>query len=126
MSTPRWRRLLALALLVPALLAVGEGLHHHETLAALLSADPAAASTPQTVSSHSPLSPGSHWHSSVLVREDSCVACSVHRASAMSATTRFEAPVACSLAAHALAASVRLSFARLPHGSRAPPAPLFA
>jgi hypothetical protein len=121
MSTPFWRRLLALTLLVPALLAVGEGLHHHETLAALMSSGPAAAITPQAISSHDPHSPASHWHAAVIVHEDACVACSVQRATGTPSVGGFEAPLEISLASHANTASIRVSFARLALGSRGPP-----
>ncbi|HEX4441223.1 MAG TPA: hypothetical protein VH854_14190 [Thermoanaerobaculia bacterium] len=115
------RRLLALALLVPALLAVGEGLHHHETLAALLSAGPAAANAPRAISSHNPLSHGSHWHAVVLVHEDSCAACSAQRAFGLPTSAAVDAPLSVSRTARAYTASVRLSFTRLALRSRAPP-----
>lgn len=120
MSTPVCRRLLALALLVPALLAAGEGLHHHETLAALLS--PAGAGDTRVVSSHNPLSRACHWHASVLVHEDPCVACSVHRAGGLPAEVGFEPALTASFRARAFTASIRPSFSLLALGSRAPPA----
>lgn len=121
MSTPRWRRLLALALLVPALLAVGEGLHHHETLAALLSPAEATSGTARAISGHNPLSAESHWHAVVLLQEDACAACSIHRASAMPTALLAVAPITISFRAHSYAASIRPSFARIALGSRAPP-----
>jgi hypothetical protein len=121
MSRPRWRRALAAALLIPALLAVGEGLHHHETLAALLS--PAVnAHAVQTISTHDPQSRASHWHAASVVHEDACVACSVHRAAGVTSALAFVSVLRVACAAHAYAASSRVSFARLALGSRAPPA----
>jgi hypothetical protein len=110
------RCLVALVLL--AAVAAAGALHHHEDLAGTL----AGAGVDRIVSSHNPLSNGTHWHSDTHIKDDPCLACSSHRGAGMPAAARFIAPLLTSFSATATRAASSSSFARLPHGSRAPPA----
>ncbi|MFY9550439.1 MAG: hypothetical protein WAU32_04755 [Thermoanaerobaculia bacterium] len=117
----RLQRLAGGFLLLAAFAASGS-LHHHEDLGGALLPGSGSGGLERVVSSHSPLSKAAHWHSGVRVKDDPCLACSVQRAVGMPASTHFVEPSLAAVRAADSAAAVSGSFARLPLGSRAPPA----
>jgi len=111
------KRLTSAVLLVAAVAASGV-LHHHEDLSGGFF--PPAGD--RVVSSHSPLEKAAHWHLGVRVKDDLCLACSVHRSIGMPGAARFDAPILTPLLAAASAAAGSRSFTRIAYGSRGPPA----
>ena len=109
-------RRLGAALLLASVAAAG-AIHHHEDLAGAV----AGTGADRVVSSHSPLTKAAHWHSGIHVKDDPCLACSTQRGAGMPAAASFVVPLLASFLAVAARAASSFSFARLPHGSRAPP-----
>jgi hypothetical protein len=82
------KRLICGVLLL-AVLGVAGGAHHHDLVGGFSQGRSDGAS--RVVSSHSPLSKASHWHSGKRVQDDPCLACHLHRF-AMAARTHGNAP----------------------------------
>jgi hypothetical protein len=81
---------LASGVLFLAVLAFAGGPHHHDNLG-FFSAGPTDGPS-RIVSSHSPLSKASHWHSGKRVQDDPCLACFLHRFAAMPERAHDPAP----------------------------------
>jgi hypothetical protein len=76
--------------LLSAILAAAGSLHHEDlSRFAVSTGNPEAG---RVVSSHSPLSKSSHWHSVIRVHEHSCLACHLHRFAALPGDTHEAAP----------------------------------
>ena len=95
----------------------GAGLHHHENLAGTV-----GAPAERALSSHDPLSRGSHWHAAVVAKDDLCLACHGQRAVGLSVEGHGAAPVASVRFRGAGGPALPAVAALSTHGSRAPPA----
>ena len=95
----------------------GAGLHHHEDLAGIV-----GAPAERALSSHDPLSRGSHWHAAVVAKDDPCLACHGQRAAGLSVEGHGAAPVASVRFRGAGGPALPTVAALSTHGSRAPPA----
>ncbi len=88
----RFRRFKGVILLLAAVLAAAGGLHNHADLARLAAAGLGPAPGQRVLSSHSPLSTSSHWHSVIRVQGDECLACHLHRFAAVAERAHDPAP----------------------------------
>lgn len=85
-------RRLGSGILLAAVFAASGGFHQHERLSGFTR--PEAASSPnRVVSSHSPLSKVSHWHSVVRAADDTCLACHGKRFAALTPQAHGPAPL---------------------------------
>ena len=120
MSSGRRLRRLTGGLLLLAVMAAAGGFHNHQSLSSLVS-PPTAGSSEQVVSTHSPFSKASHWHSVVRSDDDVCLACHSHRMAGLAAHASLSGPVLITSLAGDAVASKPVSIASFANGSRAPP-----
>ncbi len=109
-------------LLFAATFAATGALHNHEDLAGAIQGRLAGHAVERVVSTHSPLSKASHWHSGVVVKDDACLACQILRFAGVAATPGREAPISVSQFDPTVEGASHLSESAFSNGSRAPPA----
>jgi hypothetical protein len=114
------RRLWA-GLLLAASFAASSAVHNHADLAGAIQGQLAGNLAERVVSTHSPLSKASHWHSGVVVKEDACLACQSQRFAGVAATPCREAPISVATFDPTVQETSHRSEAPLSNGSRAPP-----
>lgn len=114
------RRLWA-GLLLAASFAASGALHNHEDLAGAIQGQLAGNAVELVVSTHSPLSKASHWHSGVVVKEDACLACQSQRFAGVAANPSHEAPTSATRFVPGVLEASAGSATPLSNGSRAPP-----
>lgn len=108
-------------LLIAAGFAASGALHNHEDLAGSIQGL-AGNALERVVSTHSPLSKASHWHSGVVVRDDACLACQSQKFAGVAATPCRDAPISVATFVPRGQEASASSAAPLSNGSRAPPA----
>jgi|RhiMetdeSRZDD1v2_1073273.scaffolds.fasta_scaffold08211_4 hypothetical protein len=121
MSSGRQLRRLTASILLAAIVVAAGGFHNHQSLSSFVS-PPEAGSSEQVVSTHSPFSKASHWHSVVRFDEDPCLACHSQRIASLAANASVSTPVLIASLATDPVASKPVSIASFANGSRAPPA----
>ena len=109
-------------LLLAVTFAASGALHNHEDLAGAIQGRVAGNAVERVVSTHSPLSKASHWHSGVVVKEDACLACQILRFAGVAATPCRETPISVSRFDLTVEEVSHRWEAAFSNGSRAPPA----
>jgi hypothetical protein len=109
-------------LLIAASFAASGAFHNHEDLAGAIQGQPVGGAVDRVVSSHSPFSKASHWHSGVSVKDDTCLACQAHRLAGIAPEACREGLASISQLLRAVVETALSPVAIVSNGSRAPPA----